>query len=51
MKSPTVLPLAQDGWSSVHSVIPKNQFWEIIDLLKEKGAEGILVCPIEKMVL
>ena len=51
MKSPTVLPLAQNGWSSVHSVIPKNQFWEIIDLLKEKGAEGILVCPIEKMVL
>jgi len=51
MKSPTVLPLAKEGWSSVHSVIPKNQFWEIIDLLKEKGAEGILVCPIEKMVL
>ncbi|MBL4643110.1 MAG: ATP phosphoribosyltransferase [Flavobacteriaceae bacterium] len=50
MKSPTVLPLAKEGWSSVHSVIPKNQFWEIIDLLKEKGAEGILVCPIEKMV-
>jgi len=51
MKSPTVLPLATKGWSSVHSVIPKNQFWEIIDVLKEKGAEGILVCPIEKMVL
>ncbi len=51
MKSPTVLPLAKEGWSSVHSVIDKNQFWEIIDLLKEKGAEGILVCPIEKMVL
>ena len=51
MKSPTVLPLAKEGWSSVHSVIPKNQFWEIIDGLKEKGAEGILVCPIEKMVL
>ena len=51
MKSPTVLPLAKEGWSSVHSVIPKNQFWEIIDVLKEKGAEGILVCPIEKMVL
>jgi len=50
MKSPTVLPLAKEGWSSVHSVIPKNQFWEIIDLLKEKGAEGILVCSIEKMV-
>ena len=51
MRSPTVLPLAQEGWSSVHSVIDKNQFWEIIDELKEKGAEVILVCPIEKMVL
>lgn len=51
MRSPTVLPLAQEGWSSVHSVINKNEFWEIIDELKEKGAEGILVCPIEKMVL
>ena len=51
MKSPTVLPLAEKGWSSVHTVIPKNQFWEIIDALKENGAEGILVCPIEKMVL
>ena len=51
MKSPTVFPLAQEGWSSVHSVINKNQFWEIIDQLKLKGAEGILVCPIEKMVL
>ncbi|MBL4605287.1 MAG: ATP phosphoribosyltransferase [Flavobacteriaceae bacterium] len=51
MRSPTVLPLAEEGWSSVHSVISKNEFWEIIDELKEKGAEGILVCPIEKMVL
>lgn len=51
MRSPTVLPLAEDGWSSVHSVISKDQFWEIIDELKAKGAEGILVCPIEKMVL
>lgn len=51
MRSPTVLPLAEEGWSSVHSVISKNQFWEIIDELKIKGAEGILVCPIEKMVL
>jgi len=51
MKSPTVLPLAKEGWSSVHSVIDKGQFWEIIDLLKAKGAEGILVCPIENMVL
>ena len=51
MRSPTVLPLAENGWSSVHSVIPKNKFWEIIDELKANGAEGILVCPIEKMVL
>ena len=51
MRSPTVLPLAEKGWSSVHSVIPKNQFWEIIDELKANGAEGILVCPIEKMVI
>ena len=51
MKSPTVLPLAEAGWSSVHTVINKNQFWEIIDELKLKGAQGILVCPIEKMVL
>ena len=51
MRSPTVLPLAEEGWSSVHSVISKHQFWEIIDELKEKGAEGILVCPIEKMVI
>lgn len=51
MKSPTVLPLAQEGWSSIHSVISKNQFWDVIDDLKAKGAQGILVCPIEKMVL
>jgi ATP phosphoribosyltransferase len=51
MKSPTVLPLAQDGWSSVHSVIHKNEFWEIIDDLKLKGAQGILVCPIDNMVI
>ncbi|MDU8887109.1 ATP phosphoribosyltransferase [Yeosuana sp. MJ-SS3] len=51
MKSPTVLPLAQKGWSSVHSVINKNEFWEIIDELKAKGAQGILVCPIDNMVL
>ncbi|MCK0109725.1 ATP phosphoribosyltransferase [Flavobacteriaceae bacterium S0825] len=51
MKSPTVLPLAEEGWSSVHTVINKNQFWEIIDELKLKGAQGILVCPIEKMVI
>jgi len=51
MKSPTVLPLAKEGWSSVHSVISKGEFWEIIDELKANGAEGILVCPIENMVL
>ncbi|WP_271405339.1 ATP phosphoribosyltransferase [Tenacibaculum soleae] len=51
MRSPTVLPLAEEGWSSVHTVINKNQFWEIIDELKNNGAEGILVCPIEKMVV
>lgn len=51
MRSPTVLPLAEDGWSSVHTVIQKDKFWEVIDELKQAGAEGILVCPIEKMVL
>ncbi|PKH51088.1 ATP phosphoribosyltransferase [Tenacibaculum sp. Bg11-29] len=51
MRSPTVLPLAEEGWSSVHSVLDKNEFWEIIDELKNNGAEGILVCPIEKMVV
>ena len=51
MKSPTVLPLAEAGWSSIHTVINKDKFWEVIDELKAYGAEGILVCPIEKMVL
>jgi ATP phosphoribosyltransferase len=51
LKSATVMPLAQEGWSSVHTVIDKDTFWEVIDQLKEAGAEGILVCPIEKMVL
>jgi len=51
LKSPTVLPLAQEGWSSLHSVIEKGKFWEVIDELKEAGAEGILVIPIEKMVI
>ncbi|MFT4830428.1 MAG: ATP phosphoribosyltransferase [Psychroserpens sp.] len=51
MRSPTVLPLAEEGWSSVHTVINKDKFWEVIQELKEAGAEGILVCPIEKMVL
>ncbi|KAA3624900.1 MAG: ATP phosphoribosyltransferase [Flavobacterium sp.] len=51
MKSPTVLPLAEEGWSSIHSVVKQDAFWEVIDNLKLAGAEGILVCPIEKMVL
>jgi ATP phosphoribosyltransferase len=51
MRSPTVLPLAEEGWSSIHTVIEKNKFWEVIDELQELGAEGILVAPIEKMVL
>mgnify|MGYP000306295217 CR=1 FL=1 len=51
LKSLTVMPLAEEGWSSVHSVIDKDTFWDVIDQLKEAGAEGILVCPIEKMVL
>jgi ATP phosphoribosyltransferase len=45
------MPLAEEGWSSVHSVIEEDTFWDVIDQLKEAGAEGILVCPIEKMVL
>lgn len=51
MKSPTVVPLAMVGWSSLHSVINEDQFWEVIDNLKNAGAEGILVVPIEKMIL
>tara|TARA_Y100000385_G_scaffold121416_1_gene126191 strand:- start:249 stop:1100 length:852 start_codon:yes stop_codon:yes gene_type:complete len=51
LKSPTVLPLAKLGWSSLHSVINAEDFWEVIDQLKDAGAEDILVCPIEKMVL
>jgi len=51
LKSPTVMPLAEKGWSSVHSVINQDLFWDVIDQLKAAGAEGILVCPIEKMVL
>ena len=51
MRSPTVLPLAEEGWSSLHTVIDEERFWEVIDELKQKGAEGILVAPIEKMVL
>jgi len=51
MKSPTVLPLAEEGWSSVHSVLSENQFWDIIEQLKAAGAQGILVVPIEKMIM
>ena len=51
MRSPTVLPLAEAGWSSVHTVIKQDTFWEVLDGLRMAGAEGILVCPIEKMVL
>ncbi|MBA3663009.1 MAG: ATP phosphoribosyltransferase [Bacteroidetes bacterium] len=51
MKSPTILPLSVKGWSSVHSVVEEDQFWEIIEKLKSNGAQGILVVPIEKMIL
>ena len=51
MRSPTVLPLAQSGWSSVHSVLSEDEFWDRIEKLKEAGAEGILVVPIEKMII
>ena len=51
MKSPTVLPLADPGWSSVHSVLNENEFWDIIEKLKDAGAQGILVVPIEKMII
>jgi ATP phosphoribosyltransferase len=51
MKSPTILPLAVPGWSSVHSVVHEDDFWNIIEALKSYGAEGILVLPIEKMIV
>ena len=51
MKSPTILPLAESGWSSVHSVISENDFWEVIESLKANGAQGILIVPIEKMIV
>ena len=51
LKSPTILPLAMKGWSSLHTVIDDDKFWESIDIIKDAGAEDILVCPIEKMVL
>ena len=51
LKSPTVMPLAEPGWSSLHSVINEGTFWDVIDQLKAAGAQDILVCPVEKMVL
>jgi ATP phosphoribosyltransferase len=51
MKSPTIVPLATAGWSSVHTVIEEADFWNLIEQLKALGAEGILVVPIEKMIL
>lgn len=51
MRSPTILPLVEEGWSSIHTVIKEERFWEVIDELKANGAEGILVAPIEKMVI
>ncbi len=51
MKSPTIMPLAMEGWCSIHTVIPEARFWDIIDELKASGAQGILITPIEKMIL
>jgi len=51
VKSPTIVPLAMKGWSSVHSVISEDKFWEIIDKLRDAGAQGILILPIEKMIV
>ncbi|MFK7936290.1 MAG: ATP phosphoribosyltransferase [Saprospiraceae bacterium] len=51
MKAPTIVPLATKGWSALHSVVSEDQFWEVIDDLKARGAEGILVVPIEKMIV
>ena len=51
LKSPTVIPLAEKNWSSIHSVIDAERFWEVIDELKEKGAQDILIIPIDKMVI
>jgi ATP phosphoribosyltransferase len=50
VKSPTIMPLAEKGWSSLHSVVNENDFWDVIEKLKEAGAEGILVLPIEKII-
>ncbi|WP_320053050.1 ATP phosphoribosyltransferase [uncultured Acetobacteroides sp.] len=51
MKSPSIIPLAESGWSSLHSVIDESEFWEIIDQLRNAGAQGILIIPIEKMII
>ncbi len=51
VKSPSVMPLAEEGWVSLHSVVKENEFWEIVEKLKAAGAEGILVMPIEKIVI
>ena len=51
IKSPTILPLATEGWTSIHTVVDQKHFWEIVGQLKAAGAEGILVLPIEKMIL
>ena len=51
MRSPTVLPLAESGWSSVHSVLSEDEFWDRIEKLRSAGAEGILVVPIEKLIM
>jgi len=51
MKSPSIIPLAEPGWSSLHSVIDESEFWEIIDQLRNAGAQGILIVPIEKMII
>jgi ATP phosphoribosyltransferase len=51
MRSPTVLPLAMPGWNSIHSVVNEDAFWESIEQLRDAGAEGILVVPIEKMIV
>ena len=51
MKSPTILPLAKENWCSIHSVVKEDEFWDVIDQLKSLGAQGILVVPIEKMII
>ena len=51
MKSPTIMPLAEKGWNSIHSVIREDEFWEVITRLRKAGAQGILVIPIEKMII